>query len=147
MAMRQHNGEQHDDSQRNTFYRIQEIQFSTTNSLFYIKRAWCLALLYLEVFSMKLCLNFANSFLTQILELCSWNFRSMCVSKQNNAISPFSLRSFLGGLREWVKHRIGWHCFWGFDNILTCPSTLFCVSVYKHFWRQSRFVSFVKRSD
>ena len=72
MAMRQHDGEQHDDSQRNTFYRIQDIQFQT-NSLFYIKRACCWALSYSEVLS-------------------------ICVSKQNNAKPLFPEVLFWGAL-------------------------------------------------
>ena len=36
---RQHDGKQHDDSQRNTFDRIREIQFQT-NSLSNFKWAW-----------------------------------------------------------------------------------------------------------
>ena len=32
--------------------------------------------------SMKLCLNFVKSLFCQILELCSWNFRNMCVQAE-----------------------------------------------------------------
>jgi len=68
MSMRQHDGKQHDDSQRNTFFRIREIRFQT-NSSFYIKQAWCWALSYLEVMSISFVWISQMIFFSQILKI------------------------------------------------------------------------------